>query len=82
MAVCDSEERQVFWITNRISQETVVYANAVVQDYETFSLAHHRNTFNVSRLTSIFFCIEIHSPRNCKLYVLREKVFQLENKRQ
>jgi hypothetical protein len=36
VAVCNLEERQVYWITNRISREIVVYANAVVQDYETF----------------------------------------------
>ena len=36
MAVCNLEGREVYWITNRISRETVVYANAVVQDYETF----------------------------------------------
>jgi hypothetical protein len=58
VAVCDSEERQAFWITTRISHETVVYANAVVEDYETFSLAHHSNIFNVSKLTSIFYVLK------------------------
>jgi hypothetical protein len=50
VAVRNLEERQVYWIKNRISRETVVYANAVVQDYETFSLAHHRIKLNVSKL--------------------------------
>lgn len=54
MAVCNLEERQVYWITNRISRETMVYVNAVVQDYETFLLAHHRIKFNFSKLASMF----------------------------
>jgi len=57
VVVCNLEERQVYWITNRISRETVFYANAVVQDYATFSLAHHRIKFNVSKQASIFFFV-------------------------
>jgi hypothetical protein len=59
LAVCNLEERQVYWITNRISREIVDYTNAVVQDYETFTLAHHRIKLNFSEWASIFFCIEI-----------------------
>lgn len=51
MAVCNLEERYVYWITNRISNESVVYTIAAVEDYEFFWLAHHRIKFNVSKLT-------------------------------
>ena len=57
MAKCNLEERQVYWVTNRISCEIIVYASAVVQDSENFSLAHHRIKFNLSKLPSVFFVL-------------------------